>query len=485
MQTSPKEKYIQQTEKLNAAKTKLFQKKRRLSWLRFFSLVISFLAVWQLWSVSIGIAVLAFILFFGLFLFIVIRDQKNKEAIENTVQLLGIAQTELRILEHHFTDQADGLEQKPVNHSYANDLDIFGHASLYQYSNRTSSEQGQQLFAQWLLNPAGETTIIKRQEAAKELAGHLEWRQQLRAYGITNPVTINAENRISSWLTTGNRFIHSSFWKVCRYLYPCITITILVLNLAGIIPSSIFNMLLVIFLVASYFVTKLTLKEYIQLNKIVPELETLQKSTQWIEENPFSSETMKHLKNKLMGASQPASASISQLKKILERLDYKLNPVVHIPLNGFFMWDLQQLFFLEKWKLDNQQHITAWFAALAEAEAIATIAALSFNHPGWCFPLINSERGVFIAEELGHPLIPGTKRVNNSFSTAGEKQLNLVTGSNMAGKSTFLRSIGVNTVLAMMGAPVCAASLTVSACRIISTMRVNDNLEESTSTFYA
>jgi hypothetical protein len=483
--TSPKEKYIQQTELLTAAKTKLSQKKQRLSWLRFFSLLASFIALWQMWSVSIVIAIVVFVGLFGSFLFIVVQDLKNKEAIENIKLLLSINNKEIDILAHHFTDQPDGLELKPANHAYANDLDIFGKASVYQYINRTTSEQGHQLLAQWLLNPSDENTILKRQDAAKELTGNLEWRQQLQAYGITNPVTVNGENKITGWLKTSNRFIHNPFWKCCRYIYPLITITILVLYLIDLIPSSIFNLLLVIFLVTSYSVTKLTLKEYAQLNKIVPELETLQNSIGWIEGSPFNSELMKQLKNNFTSGSSKASASIRELKKILERLDYKLNPVIHIPLNSFFMWDLQQTFSLEKWKLNNQQNIAAWFAALAETEALATIATLSFNHPGWCFPVLSNDRGVFVAEELGHPLIPVEKRINNSFATTGEKQLNLITGSNMAGKSTFLRSVGVNIVLAMMGSPVCATSLKVSPVKVISTMRVNDNLEESTSTFYA
>jgi DNA mismatch repair ATPase MutS len=173
------------------------------------------------------------------------------------------------------------------------------------------------------------------------------------------------------------------------------------------------------------------------------------------------------------------------LKKILDRLDYRLNPVVFIPLSAFLCWDLQQILSLEKWKAENRYNITAWFESLAHAEALCSLGALAFNHPEWSIPVLTDEEAVFSADNMGHPLIPKEKRVDNSFSTTGTNQLSLITGSNMAGKSTFLRSAGVNIVLAMAGAPVCAQRLTLSPMKVMSSMRVNDNLEESTSTFYA
>src|SRR5438552_7824792 len=192
---------------------------------------------------------------------------------------------------------------------------------------------------------------------------------------------------------------------------------------------------------------------------------------------------MNLLRNNFKQREYKASATIKKLKKILERFDYRLNPIIHIPLNTFLQWDLQQVMMLERWKADNNQNISAWFSALGNTETLVSIATLSFNHPDWCYPSINNENAVFITEDFGHPLIPVEKRVTNSFSTKGEKQLSLITGSNMAGKSTFLRSVGVNIVLAMMGAPTCSKKLNLSMMKVISSMRVNDNLEENTSTF--
>ena len=482
---NPADIYDKQIEELNVVEKKLQKRKRLLAWLRFLSLSVSFIALWQLWQVGIAIAFVIFFVFLGSFLFFVVKDLKNKDEIENTRLLIQINKQEIGILKHHFSDMPDGLQLKPEHHVYANDLDLFGKASIYQYINRTTSEQGNQILADWLLNPSAPEIILQRQEAAKELSSLVEWRHQLRAHGITNPVTSTGGKKIETWLKSKNKFINYRFWTITQYFFPVITLSALTLHLLEILSSSLFYPLVILFFFIAFTITKAIKSEYLQLNKIVPELETLQNSIRWIENKSFHSDLMNQLKNNFKNETDKASASIKDLKKILERFDYRFNPLVHIPLNTFFLWDLQQITTLEKWKSDNIRTVSVWFNALAQTEALVTIATLAFNHPDWSYPSLSTEYGVFFADNLGHPLIPIEKRVVNSFATAGEKQLCLITGSNMAGKSTFLRSIGVNMVLAMMGAPTCCRQLKVSPVKVISSMRVNDNLEENTSTFYA
>jgi DNA mismatch repair ATPase MutS len=163
----------------------------------------------------------------------------------------------------------------------------------------------------------------------------------------------------------------------------------------------------------------------------------------------------------------------------------RFNIVVFIPLDILLQWDLQQVIALERWKHRNQKHVMAWFAALGELEAINSLSTLIFNHPEWCFPQLQEEHFFIEGKDIGHPLIPVTSCVTNPVKIEHTGELMLVTGSNMAGKSTYLRSIGVNAVLAMTGAPVCASYFKMSPVQIISSMRIADNLEESTSTFYA
>jgi DNA mismatch repair ATPase MutS len=224
---------------------------------------------------------------------------------------------------------------------------------------------------------------------------------------------------------------------------------------------------------------------YAILNKTAPEVDTLYDSIHWIETVSFHSGLLQKLQQLLKPGNRSSTAAIRQLNKILERFDVRLNPMVFIPLNIFVFWDLQQAFALEKWKSANKANLTVWFSVLGQIECISTLSAIAFNHPEWSFPALSSEPGTLTAAGMGHPLIESSKRVTNSFSTHGVNQLALITGSNMAGKSTFLRSIGINVVLAMMGAPVCAQSFSVHRMKIMSSMRIADNLEENTSTFYA
>lgn len=224
-----------------------------------------------------------------------------------------------------------------------------------------------------------------------------------------------------------------------------------------------------------------------KLGKITKELETLSDSIHWIENKSFESSLLQHLKHTYsLSNGITASGNINALKKILDRLDYRLNPIVFVPLSIFLCWDLQQIFSLEKWKLKNQDQLAGWFSSLAQLEVLSSLGNLTFNHPAWIFPEVNTiSDNIFDSEELGHPLIQEEKRINNSFTTEGVGKINLVTGSNMAGKSTFLRSTGINIVLAMMGSTVCAKKLILSPVKVMSSMRISDNLEESTSTFYA
>jgi len=484
-QSDPLRIYEQHMVSLDDQLKSLLRKKNRLAWLRFFSLVTAGISLWQLWSLNWILALVVTILLIALFLFFVTRDINNREEIENTKRLVEINEEEINILQHYFINRPDGQSFQPGHHDYANDLDLFGKASLYQYVNRTHSEQGNKLFSDWLLHPAQTELIKKRQEAAKELSSTIFLLQQFRSYGIANAVTIGAEKNVVKWLQRENRFRLNVLWKLMRFVFPVASIATLLLFIFSIIPSSAFYPLLLLFLAIAFGITKAIMPDYALLNKIVPELETLFQSIAWIEAFKTKTELIQALQKSLKTGTQKASTSILQLKKILERLDYRYNPLVHIPLNIFLAWDLQQVFALEKWKSGKETTVAQWFHVLAEMESLVTLATVYFNHPQWSFPQLRSEHGVLLAKELGHPLIPVEKRVNNSFAIKGGQQLSLITGSNMAGKSTFLRSAGINVVLAMMGSPVCAEELIVSNMKVISSMRVSDNLEENTSTFYA
>lgn len=481
----PESFYKQRITELNKELSVLQKRKQQYGWIRLGIVAVVVLFIW-LFS-SYGILLSAVLLFIGLAFFLVAvrKDLANKEAINHQQRLINISEQELLYLQHKYTHQNDGSEFYKDEHSYAGDLDIFGRASLYQYINRTTSQQGNVCLANWLRQPADAATIIARQAAVKELCNNTNWRQELQAYAQDTAITIAAEEKLINWLKEETLFVHKTYWHLIRYLLPAIALTTLFCYLFDVITYQRFLQASLLFALIAFGITRFIVPLYRKLNKINGELVTLSNSARCIEQASFTNPLLQSLQQQFYHYATPASKQIFQLKQIFNRFDYRLNPVVFIPLNVFLLWDLQQVLQLEKWKQKNNQQINHWFHSLAQLEALNSIAILAFNHPHWCFPQLKTDEPAFIAEQLGHPLIDKHKNVLNDFSTIGKEQINLITGSNMAGKSTFLRSVGVNMVLACMGAPVCAKQLTVSPLKVMSSMRIKDNLEESTSTFYA
>jgi large-conductance mechanosensitive channel len=477
--------YKQRISDLNIKLNHLLQRKQLLGWIRFGILATTALFIW-LFS-SYGILVSAVIFFIGLavFLFAVRKDLANKEAISHHERLIAINEQELLYLQHKYTHQKDGSEFYKDGHSYADDLDIFGRASLYQYINRTNSQQGNKMIADWLLAPATPAIIQARQKAVQELMQQTNWRQELQAHGSSSTITIATEKKMEDWLNEGNQFHDKKIWHLIRYVLPVIATGTLVCFLFDVITYQVFLRSLLVFTIIAFAITRMIVPLYRKLNKITGQMEVLSNSIACIEQAEFKDPLLVELKHQFHSGSNKASQQIFQLKNIFNRFDYRLNPVVFVPLNIFLVWDLQQVLQLERWKQKNNQQINHWFHALAELEALGSLGTLAFNHPKWNFPELKTDEPTFVAVQLGHPLIEEQKNVLNDFSTKGKEQINLITGSNMAGKSTFLRSVGVNMVLTGMGAPVCAKQLTVTSLKVMSSMRIKDNLEESTSTFYA
>lgn len=481
----PELSYRQRISDLNIKLNTLLKRKQLLGWARFGILAMVVLLIWLVSSYGIFVSAVIFFIGLAIFLFAVRKDLANKEAISHHERLIAINEQELLYLQHKYTHQKDGSEFYKDAHPYAGDLDIFGRASLYQYINRTHSQQGNQLLADWLLAPATPAIILSRQKAAQELLQQTNWRQELQAHGSSSTITVATEKKMEEWLKEGNQFIDKKIWQIVRYILPVAATGTLIAFLYDIITYQRFLQSLLVFTIIAFAITRMIVPLYRKLNKITGQMEVLSNSIACIEQAEFKDPLLVELKHQFHSGSNKASQQIMQLKNIFNRFDYRLNPVVFIPLNIFLLWDLQQVLQLEKWKQKNNQQINHWFHSLAELEALNSIATLGFNHPHWSFPQLKTDEPTFIAEQLGHPLIDENKNVLNDFSTIGNEQINLITGSNMAGKSTFLRSVGVNMVLAAMGAPVCAKQLTVTPLKVMSSMRIKDNLEESTSTFYA
>ena len=477
--------YKQQLEILQQLLLKHTKKRSSLGWCRFIVFAAMVVIAYQVFSTSGAIGIAVLIIGICLLLYLISLDTTNNQKITNTRTLIRINEEELQVLNFDYLSRADGSQFTPATHDYANDLDLFGKASLFQYVNRCYTEQGKELLANNLLEPSSQHKIILRQDAIKELATLLQWRQQMQAFAMQTTITTGMEQKTSEWAKDEEKRFEGSTWKPFVFLYSAITLSSAVATIFGLIPGAIFSFLFVIYFIAAIVISRNTVKPYILLTGIVKEIETLQTVMQWIERKTFTSTHLQQLQADCQGGDKKASEQIKELKAILDRFDMRLSIVGIALLNPLLLWDVRQMMALNHWRKTNKERLPRWFETIAEIEVLNSLTALHFNNPKWCFPQFTDTHFNYSAKSLGHPLLPALQRVTSDFDLHGVAKIGLVTGSNMAGKSTFLRSLGLSVVLAQMGATTCATELQLSPVKLMSSMRIADNLAENTSTFYA
>lgn len=463
---------------------KLKSKNSVLGWVRLGPLMLFFAAFY--FMASLGWIYLVFTLaaIIAVFIKLLHLDLDNRREIEHIKLLIEINSNELLAVEGNYSAFNDGIKFADNTHPYTNDLDIFGRSSVYQYLNRTTSQFGELQLANSLKSPLKFDDIKFQQDAVKELADKNNFLQMLMAAGISNPVTEQSKNKLQNWIEEPSKFIKNKIWIYLSYILPFIIFTITVLFIFDFVPNPVFYGALLVYAFISYRLDKKISPIHNELSGITKQLEVFAESSKIIERENFISKFLIDSQKKLKG-NLSASESISSLKNILGKLDLRYNLVLAFPLNIFLLWNLRQVLNLEKWKENQKVSLDDWFNALGYFEATGSFAVSYFNNPHFCFAEVNDNYFNIEAHEAGHPLIPKIKRVNNPVNIPSRNEIMIVTGSNMAGKSTYLRCIGVNTVLALAGGAVCAKYFKISHCKLISSMRITDNLEESTSTFYA
>ena len=476
--------YHNRINSLKSATDKLKNTRSTISWARLLIIGAAIASVVWLWPEGFSMILLVLIPLLTLFGFLVSRSLKLDEQILHNKNLIQICGEEILELEGKHVARFDGSSYLQATGISGNDLDIFGPAGLYPFVSRINTEKGRDMFAHWLTVTTDKETIISKQEAVSELADQTLWRQQLQGYGMRSAITNKSQEIIEQWQGSKDSSFQGPVWKVLRFLIPAISITTAFMYWQDRISDQSFNIIMLLILGFAFWIGKLISVEYSKLSGVVKELEALGNLLHVVESTTFKSQRLRLLQEQLTG-NLKASRQIHELRKILNRLDYRLNPLVYIPLSVFMLWDLQQSFALEKWKRTMQGRIGNWYQCIAEFECISSLGNLSFNHPGWAMPEISDQWFVLVGDKMGHPLIHPSKSVMNNLKMDGTGTLIMLTGSNMAGKSTFLRTLGTNMILAMTGAPVCASYFKVPVVHVMSSMRIMDNLEEETSTFYA
>jgi DNA mismatch repair ATPase MutS len=482
---SPGTTYRDLINKHQAYLKQLLQKRNRLGWGRLIVFLVTAFIAYKLF-VTVGLAgLIPIVVGFGVLLYLISLDTTNNNEINNCKTLIKINEEELQVLENKYMQRENGARYAPESHDYANDLDLFGQASVFQWLNRCNTEQGRKLLAENLLHPLPVYMILARQEAIKEITPEIEWRQQLQSYAVQTPVTIKTQERADAWLKEEDIHYKSPAWKPFYIIYSCLTFGSLIATIFGYIPIPFFSSLYLLYFTISIILSRNTAEPYMQLSGIVEEIATLHLLVKWIEDKPFHSALIKQLQQQVKTGEENAAGNIKDLKKILDRFDLRVSIVGRLFFNASLLWDVRQMIALNEWRSRNRNHLNNWFDMVASMEVLHTLATLHFNYKDCTFPSFTDQHLAFDGKDIGHPLIPSGTRVTNDFAINGKGIIGLITGSNMAGKSTFLRSIAVNVVLAQVGGPVCASRMTISPVRLMSSMRIADNLAENTSTFYA
>jgi hypothetical protein len=482
--TSTKETYSNlisdYSENLKFVKVKL----RRLSIFRLSSFLIAIICPFILSSYYTGLTVFSSFFFIAIFLSLVVKHGKANKEQRLLKNYISLNSNELKALDYDFSPFPTGDEYLDSSHKYTFDLDIFGDYSLFRFLNRTSTRTGDEKLASWLTHPllSGEE-ISNRQEAIKELSQKLEWRQKLSAYSLLYKENRDDVETLKNWGTEEIFFSKHRLFRILGVAMPAITLTSLLLTIIDIIPLNIFNITVAIQLLLLYIKRKKVIFFFRTFGKRSAILSKYSELFQIIEDETFQSTLLKKWQESL--TLNNATKKTKELKREVNLFDARLNIIAGIILNTLFLWDINRCIKLSDWHNKHHMHLAEWMEAIAKFDAIVSLANYSFNYPDNVFPSPVNDNSKFTFVETGHPLIPLPERINNSFHISEDGNFAIVTGANMAGKSTFLRTVGVNLVLAMSGAPVCAKEFEFTPMPIFTHMRTDDNLSRHESYFFA
>jgi hypothetical protein len=367
------------------------------------------------------------------------------------------------------------------HHVYASDLDLFGNASLFQLLSIARTRMGEDTLAHWLLAPARVEQILERQAAVRELSDQIDLREDLAVLGEDIGVGVHPE-ALLRWAESSNQMKP----PVLRWLALVLAVLAVVFAIVWAAWHVVtpFVAVVVIEAAVTYRLRKALDAVLHETEHAFRNLDLLSGVLARVEAHRFRSPRLQTLQRELLSGGVPASTAIARLRSLVELIEGRHNVLVRI-IDAPLMYSVQVAFAAERWRKLHGSGLRAWVNAVGEMEALVSLAAYSFEHPADTFASFTEGAAAFSAEYLGHPLLPAASCVRNDVSISGDTRVLLISGSNMSGKSTLIRAVGINVVLAMAGAPSRARSLTVTPLQVGASVRINDSLREGSSRFYA
>jgi hypothetical protein len=421
------------------------------------------------------------IVWVGAFFFLIKKHSKFFDKRSHFENLVRLNSNEIKALQGDYSNFSTGTSFQNAHHPYSYDLDVFGEGSVFQIINRSNTLSGIKKFAQCLTNPLSrKEQIDAQQDSIRELASKIEFRQHFQAAGSEIDEQPKDRQQLLDWIAQPNFLFGKNIYRILLIVIPVITVALVI----GWMYSNSFRPFAILFAAFQWAFLGFHLKrvnefhDYISRKKNI--LQKYAHLLMRLQEETFASTLMKDLHDR----SHEAGNKVKSLASLVHALDARLNSMTSIFVNSLLLYDLQCVYRLEKWKAENSTQLVAWLEAVSDTEVICSFGNFAFNNPHFHYPEISDDFSLS-ATALGHPLIAEGECVTNDFYLGKNPSVAIITGANMAGKSTFLRSLGVNLLLALNGAPVFAKTFQCPIIKLRTGMRTADSLKDHQSYFYA
>jgi len=472
--------YKEEKDKLEIELKAVKNKLANLSILRLIVFVLTSTGIYFLFDTLriVGVIGAVGVIVFGILL---IKYLDAKESKILLITKIKINETEIRVLEGDFSFLKTGEEFIDSTHVYSNDIDLFGRGSFFQYINRTSTKQGAKELAK-TITKNHILSIDKKQEVLKELSQKVAWRQHFSA--LASLVTTRYSTKEILDFIQNYSAVFSTIVSKLPTVFSLVSIVLIALVSFAIIPFSILILWVFIGLGITALFFKKTQEIYVRADKAKATFKQYYLLLQEIENRKFSSAKLQEKQQIIQSEKLQASVIFKQFSKILDAFDQRNNLLIAFVGNAFFLWDLRNAVKVEIWITNYKHTVKKWFEVIAFFDAQNSLANFQYNHPEYTFPKVQKQDAIIKAVGLGHPLLNSEKRIDNDFNIY-DQEFFIVTGANMAGKSTFLRTVSLSIVMANVGLPVCAKSYIYSPVKLITSMRTSDSLADDESYFYS
>jgi hypothetical protein len=461
----------------------------RLAWARLALFAATAILAWRAYlidSASSGVLGIVAGVSFLAFVWLVWRHGREKRRVGWLEALARVnAEAASRVRRDWRTLPDPDWREADSDHPYAIDLDLIGTASLAQLLPRVSSAPGREILRGWLLAPATPDEVRARQVAVADLTSRLDFRDALAALSRRIWLSNKTQRDLEQWAAGDPWLLGRTSLVLLTIALPTTTLVLALGAIIGVVASSLWLIPVAGSVLLTAFHSAALKRTLAPVADKADALAGYAEMTRLVSEAAFEAPLLRQLQTEIARGDQPAHKALASLRVLADLSQVRSSPMLYMILQWLVLWDFHVARLVERWQMRHGRHLASWLSALGQVESLAALAGLAHANPTWTFPDVDVDATTLEATALGHPLLAEGVRVSNDVTVGPPGTFVLVTGSNMSGKSTLLRAIGVNVVLAQAGGPVCAATFRCSPVALHTSMRIRDSLERGVSYFMA